>query len=283
MTYFLSFRSDSVGGPIIKGAAFSGDGTAKPLKLDPVDPAAAGGLVAGKNVLFATHGFNVSREEGACSLGQLDQALELGAGSIFFGVLWPGDFWLPFVNYPFEGGDAVQCGKLLADFCKSHLAGAQSFSFVSHSLGARLVLEAVKNLDRPAQSVCLTAAAINQDCLVSEYAAASTKAKSIALLASRSDRVLQLAYPIGDPIADLFFEDHTPFEPALGYAGPPVPAAPPVVAPWEIPKDADYGHGNYLPPGDKVTPKPSIPGEKWWRVAEFMQRAFRGQPQTWPS
>jgi len=283
MTYFVSFRSQSVGGSVTSATVWSGDGTISPLSLRPVENNMLGALVAGKNILFATHGFNVSREAGACSLTQLDQFLDLASSDIFFGVLWPGDFWLPVLNYPFEGGVSMHCGRLLADFCNRNLAAAQSLSFVSHSLGARLVLEAVKNLNRQAQSVCSTAAAINQDCLMTEYAAAAGKAKSISLLASRRDMVLGLAFPIGDPIADFFNEDHKPFEPALGYAGPPLPTAPPVVAPWQIAKDADYGHGNYLPPGDSVTPKPAIPAEKWSAVAAFMARAFRGQPQSWPS
>jgi hypothetical protein len=282
MTFFLNFRSQSVGGGVIEPRVLSGDGTADEPALRVIADSMIGSLVAGKNVLFVAHGFNVSYAAGARSLGQLDQYLNLGGADVLFGVLWPGDYWLPVVNYPFEGDVSMDCGRRLATFCKRYLAGAQSVSFASHSLGARLILEAVKNLDKPARSVCLTAAAINQDCLATEYALATDHASAISILSSHEDWVLKVAFQIGDPISILLHDDHSPFEPALGYAGPPAPAAPPVVPPWQIPDAADYGHGDYLPPGDAVTPVQTIGAAKWASVAGFMARAFRGQPQSWP-
>lgn len=280
MTCFVSFRSHSVGGSVTDATVWSGNGAADPLALVSVDASQIPFLVAAKNVLFATHGFNVSREAGACSLSRLDGYLKLDGSNIFFGVLWPGDFWLPVVNYPFEGDVSMDAGRRLAAFCNRYLSNAQSLSFISHSLGARLVLEAVKNLNRPARSVCLTAAAINQDCLATEYAAAAQNAAAISILASHEDMVLKLAYPIGDPIADLLHADHTLFERALGLAGPPVPSSPPVKPPWQIPDTARYDHGDYLPSGDPGAAVPSP--AKWNQPADFMARAFRGQSQTWP-
>jgi alpha/beta hydrolase family protein DUF900 len=280
VTYFVSFRSQSVGGSVIDGGVFSGNGAANPLALTAINLSQIQFLVAGKNILFATHGFNVSREAGACSLTRLDTYLNLDSSNVFFGVLWPGDFWLPVVNYPFEGDVSMDCGRRLATFCNRYLTNAQSLSFISHSLGARLVLEAVKNLKRQARSVCLTAAAINQDCLATEYAAAAQNAAAISILASHKDMVLKLAFPIGDPIADLLHSDHTLFERALGYAGPPVPASLPVKFPWQIPDSAGYDHGDYLPSGNPGAPVP-IPAI-WNQPADFMARAFRGQTQSWP-
>ena len=280
MTYFVSLRSHSVGGPVIDATVFSGDGTISPLAVAAVDLSQIPFLVAGKNVLFATHGFNVSRESGACSLTRLDTYLQLDDSNIFFGVLWPGDFWLPVVNYPFEGDVSMDSGRRLAAFCNRYLTNAQSLSFISHSLGVRLVLEAVKNLNRQARSVCLTAAAINQDCLATEYAAAAQNAATISILASHKDMVLKLAFPIGDPIADFLHADHTLFERALGYAGPPVPATPPVKSPWQIPDRAGYDHGDYLPSGDPN--QPVTTPAMWNQPADFMSRAFRGQGQSWP-
>jgi Alpha/beta hydrolase of unknown function (DUF900) len=282
VTVYLSFRSCPVGGAVADPHGLEGDGTADPPALASLPAVALAARAAGKNVLFAVHGFNVSYDHGARSLGQLEPQLGLGASDLFVALLWPGDFWLPAVNYPFEGGTAMDCGRRLAAFCKRWLGQAQSLSFISHSLGARLVLEAVRRLDRRAQSVCLTAAAINRDCLSAEYAAAAANASAIAILASRRDLVLRLAYPIGDPIADLFNEDHTFFEPALGYKGPPTPAPPPIAPPWQIPNEEDYGHHDYLPPGDAVAAPPDIPAARWVKVAGFAERAFRGMPQTWP-
>jgi esterase/lipase superfamily enzyme len=227
-------------------------------------------------VLFAVHGFNVSFEYGARSLARLEPQIGLGPSDVFFGVLWPGDYWIPAVNYPFEGEVSTDCGRRLADFCRRWLNRAQSISFVSHSLGARLVLEAVKNLDGQARVVCLTAAAISKDSLSTQYAGATAKASAVSILASHHDWVLGVAYRVGDPIAEILDPDHTPFQPALGYDGPPTPTYPPIASPWQIPNDADYGHHDYLPPGDAAV------NDKWLLPAGFMARAFQGQTQTWP-
>jgi esterase/lipase superfamily enzyme len=236
-------------------------------------------LVVQKNILFGVHGFNVSYQRGANTYAALEPQLGLAAADVFFGVLWPGDYWLPVVNYPFEGSVAVDCGRRLASFCTRWLAQAHSISFVSHSLGARLVLEAVKNLDGRARSVCLTAAAINRDCLATEYAEASSKSDGISLLASHRDLVLKIAFRVGDPISNLLDGDHNPFESALGYDGPATPAPAVVAHPWQIQDGADYGHDDYLPSGD--APPPAPPG-KWILPADFMANAFRGQTQRWP-
>lgn len=282
MSLYLNLRSHNVGGPVVDPFVVEGDGTASPPALRLVDWPVVDSMVSGKNVLIGVHGFNVSRTHGACSLGQLEPNLALGSSDLFFGTLWPGDFWLPVVNYPFEGEVAIDCGRRIATVCRERFSRAQSISFVSHSLGARLVLEAVLNLDRPARLVCLTAAAINRDCLETEYAGATANASAISILASRKDLVLKLAFPIGDPIADLLHEDHTMFERALGAQGPPVPASPPIASPWQIPDAAGYGHGDYLPPGDHVQNPLTAGQARWPRSAGFMTRAFRGDPQTWP-
>jgi hypothetical protein len=281
MTLYLNFRSQGVGGAVIEPYVLEGNGVAAPPALRAISSVEFAPRTADKHVLFAAHGFNVSYEYGARSLGQLEPQLGLSASEIYLGVLWPGDYWLPVVNYPFEGGVAMDCGRRLAEFCDRWLTRAQSISFISHSLGARVILEAVKNLTRRARVVCLAAAAINRDCLETEYAAAASNADSISILASHEDWVLKVAFQIGDPISDLLHDDHTLFEKALGYDGPPTPAPPPIRSPWQIPDACGYGHGDYLPPGDQIQPPPP-PDPKWPRAAAFMARAFHGQPQTWP-
>jgi hypothetical protein len=273
MTCFLNFRTQGVGGAVVDPYLLQGDGTVSPPALSVVPWAQVPSIVAGRNILFATHGFNVSYQDGACSLGLLDGYLNLAPPSLFVGMLWPGDSWIPVVDYPFEGDVALDCGNRLATFCNDWCAGAQSMSFVSHSLGARLVLQAVANLSRKAQSVCLTAAAINRGCLAEEYSSARKNAEAISILASHEDDVLKLAFSVGDPFADLLHDDHNPFQTALGYDGPPTPVLPPIHLPFQIPDSCDFGHHNYLPPG--------LP-PKWEQAADFMKRAFLGQPQTWP-
>jgi hypothetical protein len=283
VTLFLTFRERDVAGAIAGPQLLEGDGTAVPLALRPVSDAEIAQRVAGRNLLFAAHGFNVSGPRGARSLARLEPALGLGPADLYIAVLWPGDWWIPVVNYPFEGATSIECGRRLALWCRQYVTGAASFSFVSHSLGARLVLEAAKQLDLNVRSICLTAGAINDDCLSTEYAAAAKSAAAVSVLASRRDNVLKIAFRIADPIADLLHDDHRSFEEALGSEGPaaPVPAA--VVPPWQIADKDDYGHGDYLPPGDAVVDATPQGAPKWPRPAGFMGRAFRGEAQSWPA
>jgi len=279
VSLFLNFRSQSVGGAVIDPYVLTGDPLAGMTGVKVVDWPKVADLASGKDVLFAVHGFNVSYESGAMSAARLDATLDLGPDALFLGVLWPGDFWLPAVNYPFAGDVSIDCGKRLAAFCAKWMSEANSLNFVSHSLGARLVLEAVKGLKAPqtARTVCLTAGAINSDCLAAEYAAALANTKTTSTLSSTADHVLQLAFPLGDLIADLLDDDHTPFTPALGYWGPkkPVPAG---VRKSRIPQAQGYDHGNYMPPS--IPPVP--PDNRWENVAQFMKNAFLGQSQAWP-
>jgi hypothetical protein len=271
MTLFLNFRTRSTGGAVNPNPQiYNGLGDGAP-GWSLIPPAQLRTTFAGKSVLFAVHGFNVDQPHGAVSLGLLDKYLALAAPGLLVGVLWPGDSVIPIVDYPFEGSVAIDCGTRLANFCNEFCSSAQTISFVSHSLGARLVLEAVSKLNRKARSVCLTAAAINRDCLTAEYAVAAQNSEQISLLASREDLVLKVAFSVGDPFADLLHDDHTPFEIALGSEGPPTPTQ--VRAPWQINETSDYGHSDYMPP--------ACP-EKWPRVADFMKRAFLDQPQVWP-
>ena len=281
MTYFLNFRTKGVGGAVVDPYLLEGDGTEVPPAVSVVDAGLMPSIFAGKNVLFAAHGFNVDYQDGACELGQLDQYLDLPAPSLFVGVLWPGDCWLPVVDYPFEGDVSIDTGGRLAAFCNQYCTSAQSLSFVSHSLGARVVLEAVSRLARQARSVCLTAGAINRDCLTSEYATAAGNAERISILASDEDMVLKVAFTVGDPLADLLHSDHSAFQAALGSLGPSLPLPKDVNYPWQIPDDLDYGHHDYLPPSPAV-PLPPPPNTKWTSAADFMKRAFLGQSQTWP-
>jgi hypothetical protein len=248
--------------------------------LRAVRPEIVPALVAGRNVIFAVHGFNVDQPNGVRSLGRLEPLLGLAEADVYFGVLWPGDFWLPVVNYTFEGDDARICGKRLAKFCREMLARAASISFIAHSLGARVALEAVRRLDRPAKAVCLAAGAIDRDCLTKEYKDAFANAALVSVLASHRDWVVQAAFPIGDFLSDLFRRDQD-VRGGLGYDGPPAPVGA-TVPPWQIPDSGGYGHGDYLPPATAdIDPERALRA-KWADPAGFMRRTLRGERQTWP-
>jgi pimeloyl-ACP methyl ester carboxylesterase len=272
MTFHLNFRSSPIAGSVTEPYMVRGE-SEDPTAIRAVSSSALGNLLDGKDLLFAVHGFNVRQKRAIESFAVLDRTLALGETSVLIGVLWPGDWWIPAVNYPFEGEDAMDCGRRLATYCTTHLAGARSISFLSHSLGARLVLEAVQHLPRRVSMVCLTAGAINRGCLEGGYATAARNIDRIYVLASHDDTVLKLAFPVGDPISNVLHDDHDFFERALGYNGPSGGSASLVREPWQIPDDYDFGHGSYLPSDDP---------RRWPRVAEYVRRAFLGLPPMLP-
>jgi esterase/lipase superfamily enzyme len=153
---------------------------------------------------------------------------------------------------------------------------------MSHSLGGRLMLEAVscRKSDKKAKLLCLTAAAVDNNCLSKQYRAALEKCDKIVNLASKKDRVLKYLYPAGDFVSDILGDNDSAFRGALGRAGPN-PEAGPSVEPHQIRDDDKYDHGNYLPPDTAVLPA-SSPEDKWPAATRFMINAFRGLPQNWP-
>lgn len=284
MTCYISVRENLRAGAVKAARVFLG--AAGSENLDPVKESGYPDLFHGKNILLATHGFNVSGRKGINALGWLEQRLDPRPNERFIGVLWPGDWWIPAINYPAEAADAVESGKYLASFCNEHLRNARSLSFLSHSLGGRVMLEAVKRLtpvpgrETPARIVCLTAAAVDSDCLARQYATVPSQCQSFLNLASRKDRVLKYAYPAGDFFSDIFGDDDSPWTAALGRAGPKG-AYPGNVDPHQIRDSDGYDHGDYLPPSDDTAPV-MIPSPQWEKSADFMIRAFRAQQQDWP-
>lgn len=275
MTLYLYLRTRTTGGDVI-GTPYllSGDGTAASPAMRSVNDPLTGG--AAGEVLFAAHGFNVSYAKGLRALGALEaQLVGQGFAGQFVGVLWPGDFWLPAVNYPWAFGPAVQSGRRVAAFADTRVA-APRVSFLSHSLGGRVVLEALANLRRRAHQVCLMAAAVDDNCLsIDQYRAVVGKAERIAVLASKSDKVLRLAYRTGDLLSDLFRDRDSPWRDALGFHGPR-PAAP-GVAHAQIPADQGHDHGDYFPPSDLSL------NARGARAARFAAAVLaRGPADAWP-
>ncbi len=230
-----------------------GDGTAAALALKPVQPTRIAGRVAGRVLVLAVHGFNVGFESGVRSFALLQKALEarLPGRYLMVGVLWPGDFIVPAINYPGEWRDAVDSGRLVAAHCNRYFGEAADICFLSHSLGGRLTLEAVANLDRPAGGVCLTASATDDDCLEEPYDASVANSRRMTYLASRKDLVLRLAYPIGDWAGDVFLGDRdNAFRGALGRNGAKWPRTKKKTVDGLILDDRlKYDHGNYFPSG----------------------------------
>lgn len=277
MTLFVNLRAGPYGA-VCSPYVLDGDALADPPMMTARLWQSIPPLARGRRVILAVHGFNVPYDKSLRSLARLEAALRIEPRELFVGVTWPGDWILPTVNYPFEDGIASKAGRLLGGFCDRWLAGAASVTLVSHSLGARVILEAIKASRRRIQRACIAAGAVNDRCLVEEYAAAAANCDAIVTLSSLKDTVLEYAYPPGDALADVLFADHPQGEAALGRRGPapPIPAR---VTPYEIADDAGYDHGDYFPPGVKEAGDPAA---KWTRSAAFIAAVVRGRRPDWP-
>lgn len=241
MTWFLDLRANSAGGNPAREVTIRQSANDRFQVRDLVNEA------HGRDVLFGTHGFNVNRKEGITSLSAWANLLNLGDGTLYVGVLWPGDSrWAPVLDYPFEGDEAIASGRLLAPFLDQHFTGAASLSFASHSLGARMVLETIRKMNHPVRKVILMAGAIDDNCLVKEYRDVAAKVNEISVLASRKDNVLKLAFPIGNPLAGIITRGHPYWQGALGYDGPDNPFPHNLRSGWQIPDSWNYGHSDYL-------------------------------------
>lgn len=283
MTYFLDLRAESYGGsPASDVTVKKGDQMTDVAEL--VD------LARGRDVLLGTHGFNVDRDNGIASLTNWESKLQLGS-ALFIGILWPGDAKLPiFIDYPFEGDEAIRSGKLLGPFLDKYFADVASLSFVSHSLGARMVLETIAQMspNRVVRRLVLMAGAIEDNCLTSEYQNSAKMVESISVLASRSDWVLKFAFPPGNLVRGIISRGHPYWSSALGREGP-APMRGNIASDWQMPDAWGYGHLDYLrkqpglplplpvtlPPGDPAVVKtPGKPNDESAWSAGFVSTRF---------
>jgi hypothetical protein len=240
MTLFLDVRASAVGGVLAGGVALH-DETAKQLDVRALEDG-----VQGRDVLLVAHGFNVDRAAGISHLSWWEKRLQLPS-VLFVGILWPGDSaFIPAIDYPIEGNEAMGAGRMLAPFLDAHLVGATSVSFASHSLGARVVLETIQRMATPIRSLTMMAGAIDNTCLTGEYSAAVPKVGRISVLASHKDAVLDLAFPLGNFLGGILSRGHPYVREALGRDGPANPFPRTVGSRWQIPDGWDYGHGDYF-------------------------------------
>jgi hypothetical protein len=257
MTRFLDVRIDPVGGDLATAVAINQGTNISNYQSYDLNQLLAD--VRGQNVLIGTHGYNVNRANGIACLSNWESLLKLNPPSIFVGLLWPGDsIWMHGLDYPEEPRIANEAGQnLIAPFLDKNFANAASISFASHSLGARLVLQTISNMNLPVRRTTLMAGAIDDNCLNTEFKNVLTKIQKISALASKKDEVLSALFPLGNLIGGIIAEGHPWWHAALGHCGPSNPRPKNFQAPFEIPDNWDYSHHDYLridPP-----PAPSIP------------------------
>lgn len=271
MTLFINMRQAAIAGGIPAEAYVIEARTASSMKTLPW--AEVHKAVSGKRLLIHCHGFNVPMKNAIDSGVVIEGHIKLAADEQFMAVLWPGDWHVPAVNYAFEHWDAMKSGRLLARFLDQHCGQAQSLSLGSHSLGGRVVLEALLAMSAPVRQMCIAAPAVDNDCLSNRFAEALSRVERLTVLSSKSDRVLRWAYPLGDFFSDVFGDDDSAFRGAMGLKGPRPMPGPPVRA-QAIPTDDKYDHGDYFP-GAAVQPGGKAP--KWVKATNFWAKALRAE------
>jgi hypothetical protein len=214
--------------------------------------------IQGRHVLIVAHGFNVTRADGIAALSNWEALLQLAPPAVFVGVLWPGDsIWLHGLDYPGEPQVADDAGRqLIAPFLDAHFGSAASISFASHSLGARVILQTIAAMSLPVRRAVLMAGAIDDNCLNTDFQAATAKIGEISILASKEDEVLSLAFPLGNFFAGILDAGHPWWHSALGRSGPSNPPPVNFQAPFLIPDDWEFGHGSYLQVDPPAPPPP---------------------------
>jgi hypothetical protein len=258
MTQFLDLRIQPVGGELARTVATcQGTGLANYSGLLMGDLLNA---IQGRHVLIATHGFNVDRENGIACLSNWESLLQLPAGSAFLGLLWPGDsVWAHGLDYPGEPRVADDSGALVAQFMDANFQNAASVSFASHSLGARVVLATIANLNMPVRRLTLMAGAIDDDCLVTEFSAAAAKVGEISLLSSMKDTVLSSLFPLGNFVGGILTAGHPWWHAAIGHCGPTQTWPSNFAAPFAIPDAWNFNHDNYLQVNQPAAPALGLP------------------------
>jgi hypothetical protein len=261
VVYFIDLRADSTGGnPVadVGDIIVRSDVQRNPNPAAPLEPALIQ-AIQGRDLLFGTHGFHVNRDNGIDNLSHWLQWLQIGSNGFFVGVLWPGDSrWLPYLDYPVEGSEALKSGQLLAEYIATKFTTANTISFTSHSLGARVVLETIRNLPSSinVKTVTIMAGAIDDTCLHDEYRDAAGRIGKISVLSSQCDDVLKWAFPVGNLVAGILTRESPYWHGALGRFGPNPPDQPANL--WKsaiLPNCWEFGHSSYIN-WDMMAPNP---------------------------
>lgn len=240
--WFIDLRAWSHGGPVGTLKITDGDGHFF-ATADLVEQ------VNGRDVLLMTHGFENNRPQGTAKLREWHRHLHLDPMPLYIGVLWPGDCVLPIaIDYIWEGSEADKSGRVLGQFVDRWFSGAASLSFGSHSLGVRVMLQAIRQLSagKSVRHLFTLAAAIEDDTLTQGFRDAAQKVRHISVIYSLEDHVLAAAYPAGNLVGGLIERGDPNLKAALGRLGPLPPAPGSVIGNPRLPDGWNYGHTDYL-------------------------------------
>ncbi len=158
--------------------------------------------------LLLVHGYNNRFGDVVSSYETIyNRAAEVLPDTPVVGFLWPGlgDKFFDHDLFRHAQAQADEAAMWLAEYLK---ASPAPISIMTHSLGARVALEAIKVAQVPVKNLFLTGPAVDNEHLRTKYADAVKKIARTHVFWSKNDGVLAGAYMLSQ------------FDKALGHSGP---------------------------------------------------------------
>ena len=181
--------------------------------------------VRGKRLMVLVHGYNNEESEVISSFGTIDARMRqfgfLGRAAAAYdglvGFAWPGG--AVGVSFPFARDRARDSATRFAALLAQLTAAGATIDVNTHSLGAQVVLDALRDgTRRTVRNAWNFASSIDNESIEKgeRYFQASQRCEKFYVFHSKKDPVLRVWYRVAD-----FFD----FDTALGYSGPEDPAA----------------------------------------------------------
>jgi hypothetical protein len=276
----------------------------------------------GRDVWFMVHGYNTDRDRGIMSLGAAAQEY-LGMGvqaaqiataeydslgkprpafaalEDLIPVLWPGDAqgigFLKATSYPFEISDVRRTAEEFRKLLLGPETRPARINFITHSLGARVALDTLRELiahsaTPPAFGTVLMMAAAADDDILDDprFARVVERVERFVVLSSFEDKVLELAFPVGDPIEAALHRGESASVRALGRYGPRLKKGSPAIGKvdwFQVRGRVGQDHDDYNPWPWNQPATSNGWSSKRWRAHRLSRHAGvdydAGKPDAW--